>query len=87
MGLAVYNSIILDMNFPPCCFKKLLTPPTYSESALGDEGTNFHSADGILFAASATSVGEVKFCLDDLVTVMPVSSSFLLFMAVILNVC
>ncbi|XP_035672517.1 probable E3 ubiquitin-protein ligase HECTD2 [Branchiostoma floridae] len=26
MGLAVYNSIILDMRFPPCCYKKLLSP-------------------------------------------------------------
>ena len=25
MGLAVYNSIILDLNFPLCCFKKLLS--------------------------------------------------------------
>ncbi|XP_041922095.1 probable E3 ubiquitin-protein ligase HECTD2 isoform X1 [Alosa sapidissima] len=27
MGLAVYNSIALDIHFPPCCYKKLLTPP------------------------------------------------------------
>ena len=27
MGLAVYNSIILDLRFPPCCYKKLLSPP------------------------------------------------------------
>ncbi|XP_068745773.1 probable E3 ubiquitin-protein ligase HECTD2 [Montipora capricornis] len=26
MGLAVYNSIILDIRFPPCCYKKLLSP-------------------------------------------------------------
>lgn len=26
MGLAVYNSIILDIHFPACCFKKLLSP-------------------------------------------------------------
>ncbi|KAI0216958.1 putative E3 ubiquitin-protein ligase HECTD2 [Lamellibrachia satsuma] len=26
MGLAVYNSIILDIRFPPCCFRKLLSP-------------------------------------------------------------
>ena len=24
MGLAVYNSIILDIHFPLCCYKKLL---------------------------------------------------------------
>nr|XP_060624725.1 probable E3 ubiquitin-protein ligase HECTD2 [Anolis sagrei ordinatus] len=27
MGLAVYNSITLDIRFPPCCYKKLLSPP------------------------------------------------------------
>ena len=26
MGLAVYNSINLDVRFPPCCYKKLLSP-------------------------------------------------------------
>ncbi|XP_074642378.1 putative E3 ubiquitin-protein ligase HECTD2 [Tubulanus polymorphus] len=26
MGLAVYNSINLDIHFPPCCYKKLLSP-------------------------------------------------------------
>ncbi|XP_064600121.1 probable E3 ubiquitin-protein ligase HECTD2 [Liolophura sinensis] len=26
MGLAVYNSIILDIRFPQCCYKKLLSP-------------------------------------------------------------
>ncbi|CAB1312764.1 unnamed protein product [Coregonus sp. 'balchen'] len=26
MGLAVYNSIGLDIHFPPYCYKKLLTP-------------------------------------------------------------
>nr|XP_030720300.2 probable E3 ubiquitin-protein ligase HECTD2 [Globicephala melas] len=27
MGLAVYNSIALDIRFPRCCYKKLLSPP------------------------------------------------------------
>jgi len=27
MGLAVYNSIILDLHFPTACYKKLLCPP------------------------------------------------------------
>uniref|UniRef100_A0A670ZJ44 Probable E3 ubiquitin-protein ligase HECTD2 n=1 Tax=Pseudonaja textilis TaxID=8673 RepID=A0A670ZJ44_PSETE len=27
MGLAVYNSITLDIRFPLCCYKKLLSPP------------------------------------------------------------
>ena len=26
MGLAVYNSINLDIHFPPVCYKKLLSP-------------------------------------------------------------
>ena len=26
MGLAVYNSTILDIRFPLCCYKKLLSP-------------------------------------------------------------
>lgn len=26
-GLAVYNSIILDLHFPTACYKKLLSPP------------------------------------------------------------
>ena len=26
MGLAVYNSITLDVRFPPICFRKLLSP-------------------------------------------------------------
>lgn len=27
MGLAVYNSNILDLHFPSVCYRKLLTPP------------------------------------------------------------
>ncbi|CAG0920602.1 unnamed protein product [Notodromas monacha] len=27
MGLAVYNSIILDLHFPHVCYRKLLSPP------------------------------------------------------------
>lgn len=27
MGLAVYNSIILDLHFPSLCYRKLLSPP------------------------------------------------------------
>lgn len=26
MGLAVYNSVILDLRFPPICYRKLLSP-------------------------------------------------------------
>ena len=26
MGLAVYNSVILELRFPPICYRKLLSP-------------------------------------------------------------
>ncbi|XP_064101455.1 probable E3 ubiquitin-protein ligase HECTD2 [Macrobrachium nipponense] len=38
MGLAVYNSIILDVRFPSICFRKLLSPPVvpaYEHIAVG----------------------------------------------------
>lgn len=38
MGLAVYNSIILDLSFPGICYRKLLSPPvvpTTSDSNIG----------------------------------------------------
>lgn len=39
MGLAVYNGIILDIHFPPICYRKLLSPavvpPEDSSAAVG----------------------------------------------------
>ncbi|XP_063243529.1 probable E3 ubiquitin-protein ligase HECTD2 [Bacillus rossius redtenbacheri] len=32
MGLAVYNSIILDLHFPSVCYRKLLSPPVVPSS-------------------------------------------------------
>nr|XP_042904341.1 probable E3 ubiquitin-protein ligase HECTD2 [Parasteatoda tepidariorum] len=32
MGLAVYNSIILDLHFPTACYKKLLSPPVVPQN-------------------------------------------------------
>lgn len=32
MGLAVYNSIILDLHFPTACYKKLLSPPVIPQN-------------------------------------------------------
>lgn len=32
MGLAVYNSIILDLHFPTACYKKLLNPPVVPQN-------------------------------------------------------
>ena len=37
MGLAVYNSIILDLHFPSICYRKLLTPPVVPQEVSGDE--------------------------------------------------
>lgn len=41
MGLAVYNSIILDLHFPSICYRKLLTPPVVPQEVGGsfDSGT------------------------------------------------
>ena len=41
MGLAVYNSIILDLHFPSICYRKLLTPPVVPQevSVVGKVGT------------------------------------------------
>ncbi|XP_014666316.1 PREDICTED: probable E3 ubiquitin-protein ligase HECTD2 isoform X2 [Priapulus caudatus] len=35
MGLAVYNSTILDIRFPPCCYKKLLNPAVVPANTAG----------------------------------------------------
>ncbi|XP_023332612.1 probable E3 ubiquitin-protein ligase HECTD2 [Eurytemora carolleeae] len=37
MGLAVYNSIILDLHFPGICYRKLLTPPVVPPELTTDE--------------------------------------------------
>ena len=34
MGLAVYNSIILDLHFPSICYRKLLTPPVVPQEVM-----------------------------------------------------
>lgn len=78
MGLAMYNSIILDLNFPLCCFKKLLTPHTYSNPVYDDSGTYAHSKGDHLSVGPIMNAGVVKFSLDDLETLMPVSCSVLL---------
>lgn len=46
MGLAVYNSTILDIRFPLCCYKKLLNPavvPTDRNATVGV--TKLHLSD------------------------------------------
>jgi E3 ubiquitin-protein ligase HECTD2 len=39
MGLAVYNSIILDLHFPSICYRKLLSPPVVPDVDTTDVGT------------------------------------------------
>ena len=71
MGLAVYNSIILDLRFPPCCFKKLLETTSSNggaEPIRGGDLSNEHTAEPSLGKA----VGIPSFSLDDLEAVMPV---------------
>ena len=69
MGLAVYNGIILDLNFPPCCFKKLLVPPLLTgNSELSRNGMDEQSS----ISLSKLMAEAPKFSLDDLATVMPV---------------
>lgn len=72
MGLAVYNSTILDLNFPPFCFKKLLVLPDMAGSA--DEMTAFDSTGELSSESVLTRppMGIVKSSLKDLATVMPV---------------
>lgn len=58
MGLAVYNNIILDIQFPPCCYKKLLSSTTCTTIPRRE-----HKPVGM-----GADLG-----LDDLIQVMPVS--------------
>ncbi|XP_021913778.1 probable E3 ubiquitin-protein ligase HECTD2 isoform X2 [Zootermopsis nevadensis] len=39
MGLAVYNSIILDLHFPSICYRKLLSPPVVPDVDTSDVGS------------------------------------------------
>lgn len=78
MGLAVYNGIILDLNFPPCCFKKLLAsllPPGNAASAV----ELAHAPDEKFCTPFGKQVEMPKFLLDDLTTVMPVCTDNTLF--------
>ena len=43
MGLAVYNSIILDLHFPSICYRKLLTPPVVPQ-----EVHTTHASDNLV---------------------------------------
>lgn len=39
MGLAVYNSIILDLHFPSICYRKLLSPPVVPDVDTAEVGS------------------------------------------------
>ena len=51
MGLAVYNSIILDLHFPSICYRKLLTPPVVP--------ANESTVVGIVSNPSLEDLGEI----------------------------
>lgn len=69
MGLAVYNNIILDLHFPPCCYKKLLTPPITPRWPVSSGGGS-DIMDGF-------EVGIFEPSVEDLIKAMPVSLCFI----------
>lgn len=48
MGLAVYNSIILDLRFPLCCYKKLLSPTAHKVETPGRADIKLHDLAGVM---------------------------------------
>ena len=50
MGLAVYNSIILDLHFPLCCYKKLLSPAAHKVAMVtpGRADLKLHDLAGVM---------------------------------------
>ena len=70
MGLAVYNNIILDLHFPPCCYKKLLTPPINPLRWAVSSGSGSDITDGFEVGIFEPSVG-------DLIKAMPVCFIYL----------
>ena len=67
MGLAVYNSIILDLHLPSICYRKLLSPPVVPPNING----NIMSND-ICDTSSYQNVGIVSNpTLEDLGEIMP----------------
>lgn len=72
MGLAIYNSTILDIRFPPCCYKMLLF-----SSCPDNKLTTANRASKRLEAcgqdALSSSDSSLELTLHDLTEVMPVS--------------
>lgn len=57
-GLAVYNSIILDLHFPTACYKKLLSPPVVpSDLDSSDVGTAQTTMDDFAEVMPDVAVG------------------------------
>ena len=84
MGLAVYNSTILDIHFPPCCYKKLLFSSSFSSSSSGSRTSSIANRGGSGNGSGHAKTPEVYsrtssndsfvLTLHDLSEVMPVSS-------------
>ena len=51
MGLAVYNSIILDIHLPKICYRKLLAPsslPCNRRTVVGVVSVSLHNLDEVM---------------------------------------
>jgi hypothetical protein len=77
MGLAIYNSTILDIRFPPCCYKKLLFSSccTDNKLATANRGSKRLKACGEDALSSSDDNSLHELTLHDLTEVMPVSDS------------
>lgn len=60
MGLAVYNGVILDIRFPLCCYKKVLSPPIVPRL--------------MEYGFGGSRLGICNVTLDDLEAIVPVRS-------------
>ena len=71
MGLAIYNSTILDIRFPPCCYKKLLlsSPGNKSTLANGESHSKMAEDDSREMSPSNRAM---ELTLHDLTEIMPV---------------
>ena len=72
MGLAIYNSTILDIRFPPCCYKMLLfsSCPDNKLTTANRASKRLEACDQDALSSSDSSL---ELTLHDLTEVMPVS--------------
>ena len=77
MGLAIYNSTILDIRFPPCCYKKLLFSSCCADNKLTTANRGSKRLKAGPGGEDALSSGDssLELTLHDLTEVMPVSDS------------